>query len=126
MRISRDRWVPWLVLAGGFLAGIGWFVGVAWLWSSSTWTRREKLLATAVVPGGIALTLPILIFSLSARTSDCARFGSPGQPTVTRCLSTWSVTSAASSVPLALLVVAAVAVAVKLEKARRERPPTAK
>lgn len=43
-----------LLLVGGFLFLVGWFAGVALLWSSSLWTRREKLLGTLVIPGGLA------------------------------------------------------------------------
>jgi hypothetical protein len=45
----RVRWadalVPWLLLLGGFVFVVGWFLGVGLLWSSSTWRVRDKLLA---------------------------------------------------------------------------------
>jgi hypothetical protein len=43
-----------LLLLGGFLAGIGWVVGVVLLWTSTRWTRTEKLIGTLILPGGIA------------------------------------------------------------------------
>ena len=118
---TRDRWVPWLVVAGGFLLGIGWFVGVAWLWSSHTWTRKEKIVATLVVPGGLVLPLWALLFSFTTRTSDCASFGGPGQPTVTHCAGTRLAFPSSSILILVVLVVAPVIVAVNLEKVRRSR-----
>jgi len=119
LRKTQDRWVPWLVSLGGVLAGVGWFVGVAWLWSSPTWTRNEKMLATLLLPGGVVPPLTILIFSLLTRTSDCTSSGGPGQPVVTHCVDEW--TTGASSkilILLALTVIPAI-VAVNLEKVRR-------
>ena len=123
LRTTRDRWVPWLVLAGGFLVGVGWFVGVAWLWSSHTWTRKEKIIATLLVPGGIALPLSVLLLLLTTRTSDCTSFGGPGQPTVTHCVGKWLTTPSPSTLILVMLVVVPVIVAVNLEKVRRSRHP---
>ena len=123
LRTTRDRWVPWLVLAGGFLVGVGWFVGVAWLWSSHTWTRQEKIIATLLVPGGIALPLSVLLFSLTTRTSDCASFGGPGQPTVTHCVAKWPAIPFPSILILVVLVVVPVIVAINLEKVRRSGHP---
>ena len=116
----RDRWVPWLVLAGGFLAGVGWVVGVVWLWSSHTWTRKEKIIATLLVPGGIALTLPWLVFSLATKTSDCVSAGGPSQPTVTHCVGHYGTSGA---LILAVLSVVPVMVAMNLEQIRRYRRP---
>lgn len=121
---TRDRWVPWLILAGGLLAGVGWVVGVAWLWSSRTWTRREKIVATLLVPGGIALSLPLLIVSVTTRTSDCTNIGGPGQPTVTHCAAKWLAVSGPGAPVLVALVAIPVAVAVHLEKVRRLRQPS--
>ena len=119
---TRDKWVPWLVAVGGFAVGVGWLVGVVWLWSSQTWTRGEKALATLVVPGGIALSLPLLVFSLATRTSDCTKSGGPGHQTVTLCARGWHATSPNTMV-LAALVAAPVIIAVNLDKARRSRTP---
>jgi len=57
-----DPLVPWLVLLGGLLFGIGWLVGIILLWSSATWRLRDKLLATLIIPGG--LFLPALLISI--------------------------------------------------------------
>ena len=118
---ARERWVPWLVLAGGFLVGVGWFVGVAWLWSSHTWTRKEKIIATLLVPGGIALPLSVLLLSLTTRTSDCTSFSGPGQPTVTHCIGKWLTIPSSSTLLLVVLVIVPAIVAVNLEKVRRSR-----
>jgi hypothetical protein len=57
-----------LLLFGGFIAGIGWLVGVILLWSSSAWITREKWIGTLVVPGGLAL--PFFILSMTSLSSD--------------------------------------------------------
>lgn len=44
-----------LLLIGAFFPPVlGWVVGVVLLWTSTTWTSREKALGTLVVPGGLA------------------------------------------------------------------------
>ncbi len=43
-----------LLLIGGFIFVVGWFVGVVLLWTSRIWTVRDKLIGTLVVPGGLA------------------------------------------------------------------------
>ena len=40
----------------------GWFVGVALLWGSPVWSKRDKLIGTLVVPGGLAFPLFMLFF----------------------------------------------------------------
>jgi hypothetical protein len=43
-----------LLNLGGLIVPVaGWFVGVALLWASSKWTRKEKLIGTFVPPGGL-------------------------------------------------------------------------
>jgi hypothetical protein len=46
-----------LLLFGGFLALIGWLVGLVLLWSSPRWTVVDKLVGTLVLPGGLASAL---------------------------------------------------------------------
>jgi hypothetical protein len=51
---GRLEWIAVaLLLAGGFLLGVGWFIGVAMLWSSRAWTKRDKWVGTLVVPGDL-------------------------------------------------------------------------
>jgi hypothetical protein len=42
-----------LLVIGGLVAGVGWIAGVVLLWTSTTWTRRQKVTATLIVPGGL-------------------------------------------------------------------------
>lgn len=55
-----------LLLVGGFVLVIGWFVGVVLLWASEAWTTRDKLIGTFVVPLGLLPLLYALTFSLAA------------------------------------------------------------
>ena len=57
-----------LLLFGGFLAGAGWLVGVALLWSSRAWTRREKLIGTLLVPGGLAGAIVLAVWPGAGET----------------------------------------------------------
>lgn len=54
---TRDAVAVGLLLGGGFLAGVGWFVGLVLLWTSNAWRTREKLIGTFLVPGGLAASL---------------------------------------------------------------------
>ena len=49
------------LLFGSLLALVGWFGGVILLWNSKTWTLRDKIIGTAVIPFG-----PMLPFAFSA------------------------------------------------------------
>jgi hypothetical protein len=49
---SRDVAALLLLPFGGFVALVGWVVGVALLWASDRWTREEKILGTLVLPFG--------------------------------------------------------------------------
>jgi len=60
-----------LVLLGGFLAGIGWLVGVALLWRSLVWRTWEKALATLLVPGGLATGI-FVVLAMPASTTLCS------------------------------------------------------
>lgn len=87
-----------LLLVGGFLAGVGWLVGVVLLWLSDVWSLRDKLLGTLVVPGGLAVALYLaLMIDVSS-----------GSRAVASCF-------------FILLVAATIMVAVHL--ARTSRPP---
>ncbi|HEY4976241.1 MAG TPA: hypothetical protein VII05_02665, partial [Gaiellaceae bacterium] len=56
-RAGKNEWlaIP-LLLFGGFALMIGWCVGFALLWSSKIWTKRDKLIGTFAIPGGLAMT----------------------------------------------------------------------
>lgn len=59
-----------LLLVGGFLFGIGWFVGLVLLWSSEVWSTRDKLIGTLIVPGGVMLPVFLATMTLAA-TPNC-------------------------------------------------------
>jgi hypothetical protein len=60
-----------LLLLGGFLFLIGWFVGVVLLWLSDVWSTRDKLLGTFVLPGGLVAPLFGLGFGVSMTDTTC-------------------------------------------------------
>ncbi|WP_344660024.1 HAAS signaling domain-containing protein [Catenulispora subtropica] len=49
-----------LLVAGGFLFGVGWLAGLLLLWNSPRWSVRDKLVGTFVLPGGYAGLLMII------------------------------------------------------------------
>ena len=48
-----------LTIGGLIFPVIGWIIGVALLWGSSAWSRRDKWVGTLLFPGGMAL--PFLV-----------------------------------------------------------------
>jgi hypothetical protein len=59
-----------LLLVGGVvLPVVGWVIGMVLLWVSETWTTREKLVGTLVVPGGLAPASFLGVFG--AYTESC-------------------------------------------------------
>jgi hypothetical protein len=49
-----------LPIGGLVVPVIGWLVGVVLLWQSDAWTRREKVIGTLVVPGGLLAPFALL------------------------------------------------------------------
>jgi hypothetical protein len=64
-----------LLMGGVVLPLIGWLVGVVLLWTSSVWTQREKLIGTLVVPGGLALPVFLMTFSMTSEVCSSVNGG---------------------------------------------------
>jgi hypothetical protein len=68
-----------LLLVGGFLAGIGWIVGVVLLWISPRWRLSDKLLGTLIWPGGLVGPLVVLsggaFFAAGTSSTVCSESG---------------------------------------------------
>ena len=64
---GRELLTVVLLLVGGVLVPlVGWIVGLVLLWASEVWTRREKLLGTLVIPGGLLLPVGIVLLAAAA------------------------------------------------------------
>ena len=113
-----DVLVPWLLLVGEFAFVIGWFVGVALLWTSDIWGRKDKLLGTLVLPGGLVAL--VVLLTRPTDSPDCSSSGGPRIPTVTHCTATGFTLPPAVSIPLFLvLLVAPIVTAIHLDRVRR-------
>ena len=100
----RDLVTILLLMVGGFIPlAIGWVVGVVMLWRSVTWTVREKLLGTVVVPTGLAL--PVFVAGLGVSGGTCSGHGGPTIATVATCQGN----TATTEIGLVVLVVIALA-----------------
>jgi hypothetical protein len=69
-----DAWAPWLIIFGPVASGLGWVAGVLILWTSPTWSRRDKLIATFVPLAGLVALFFGLVAALSA-AAGCPRPG---------------------------------------------------
>jgi hypothetical protein len=123
----RDISTVLLLMFGGFLAGIGWVVGLALLWTSTRWRTRDKWLATLVWPFGYAGVLVlggiggISATSMTACTSSApVRAGARAHETCTS--SGFSLPGWVGVVVIVVLLVAPVLVAVRL--LRKPRTPS--
>ena len=85
---DRRTWREWtaviLLPLSGFLFGIGWIVGLVFLWSSPRWMARDKWIGTLVIPGGIAAGLLVFLAAAGTSASICTSTSrSPGTTDVT-------------------------------------------
>jgi hypothetical protein len=75
-RGPREWTAIFLLLFGFIAAGVGWVVGVILLWRSRAWTTRDKLIGTLFLPGGLFLTVVLLLLALGKpRKEMCIRYG---------------------------------------------------
>jgi HAAS len=117
-RRGTREWAAVFLLLFGFIAlGVGWFAGVFLLWRSRAWTTRDKLIGTLVLPGGLLLTVPLLLLAFGrSHKAMCIHYGA----TLVRCTSgPSSGPSTLGSIALVLLALTPIATAVYL--ARRAR-----
>jgi hypothetical protein len=117
---TRAAWIDvaaiFLVLVGGvFLPILGWFIGVALLWTSRAWVTRDKLIGTLLIPGG--LLAPLFLGLASAGSGGCVEVSEPGRPAVqVHCVPS---TFPRGAVALIALFLIPFATALYLEKRRR-------
>lgn len=64
-----------LPLGGVILPVLGWIIGVVLLWISDTWSTRDKLLGTLLVPGG--LLLPLSLLYMAEESNGCGTLFTP-------------------------------------------------
>ena len=62
-----DAWAPWLIIFGPVASGLGWIAGIAILWTSPTWSQRDKLIATVVSPAGLVALFFGLVAAMGGR-----------------------------------------------------------
>ena len=72
-----DAWAPWLIIFGPVASGLGWIAGIAILWTSPTWSQRDKLTAIVVSPAGLVALFFGLVAALSA-AAGCPGHASAG------------------------------------------------
>jgi hypothetical protein len=73
IRPVQVRWtdtaaVILLPIGGLIVPFLGWVVGVIFLWMSSVWTTKEKLIGTFIVPGGLLLPFALAAFPVTIQT----------------------------------------------------------
>lgn len=69
---SRGDYLALVLLPiGGLLIPVlGWVAGVALLWSSKVWSKRDKLLGTLIVPGGLVLPAYFMVAAITPSDGD--------------------------------------------------------
>ncbi|MBE3088200.1 MAG: hypothetical protein IMZ71_03680, partial [Chloroflexi bacterium] len=114
-----------LLLAGGFIVVIGWFVGLVLLWSSRIWTLRDKLIGTLVVPGGLATGAFLMTFAATTTSGGSCSYstttivgphGAKAVDTASQCTSSGGGINYLALVLLILLVVLPILTAIYLSR----------
>ncbi len=110
-----------LLLIGGFIFAVGWFVGLIPLWNSRAWNTRDKWIGTLVIPGGLATGVLIGLFLLGTPTKTLCRTIVGVEQHCTTAPATSIVPPILGIVVVAVLVLAPIATSVYL--ARRAAQP---
>jgi uncharacterized membrane protein len=112
-----------LLLIGGVIFFIGWFVGAVLLWASPRWSRRDKVLGTLIWPLG--LVFPVIVGGalslVSVGTTSCSNSGM-----LTNCgaaVNVWPAWLVATM--FAVLIIAPIATAIWLVTHARAPHPVA-
>lgn len=108
-----------LLLGGVVLPVIGWFIGAVLLWVSETWSTRDKVIGTLVVPGGLLVPLGLLL--VAGDSGACAEISSGGAPATARVCEEAGGTGAVELVLVTLLFLAPLATTVYLARRMRGR-----
>jgi|JI10StandDraft_1071094.scaffolds.fasta_scaffold527691_2 hypothetical protein len=69
-RSTESSAIRWLTL-GSLIPVVGWLYGVLLLWSSKLWSRRDKIIGTLCVPGGVFGVLSFAWMLLDATEVRC-------------------------------------------------------
>jgi len=113
-----------LLLVGGVvLPVIGWLIGVVLLWVSDAWNRRDKLIGTLVVPGGLLLPVALLTMATSAEAGCSTPVPTRGVSEAAPCIDGSGRINVLSLIAMTLLLLAPQATTAYL--ARRMRRPAA-
>lgn len=104
-----------LLLIGGLVIPVvGWFIGAILLWISASWSTKEKVIGTLLLPGGLALPFFFATFASGASSSCSIRIGDSGNTTKGVCDSQTMGPEVWSTVLLVAMVVIPIATAIYL------------
>ena len=114
-----------LLLVGGVvLPLIGWLIGVVLLWLSDAWNRRDKLIGTLVVPGGLLLPVALLTMASSAGGGCSSPVPATGAPEAAACTGGSGGINVLSLIAVTLLLIAPLETTAYLaRRMRRPAPP---
>ena len=113
-----------LLLVGGVvLPVIGWLIGVVLLWVSDAWDRRDKLIGTLIVPGGLLLPVALLTMATSAGGGCSTPVPTSGTPEAAACIDGSGGINVLSLIGVTVLLLAPVVTTAYL--ARRLKRPAA-
>lgn len=74
---ARETWALIVLAVGGIFAFVGWFAGVALLWTSDVWQRRDKIIGTLLLPGGPGGVMILMGLGLTTSSTSSGGCGHP-------------------------------------------------
>lgn len=75
-----------LPIGGVIIPILGWVAGVILLWASNAWTRRERLIGTLLLPGGLLPAFLVVMGVVGGREESCQGLGRASGQTISRCV----------------------------------------
>lgn len=118
--------IPLLLLGGVIVPFLGWFAGVALLWSSRFWSTRDKLLGTLVLPFGLLPGVYLMLGVVGGSTGGgmCSGWTDASGRSFEQCTSTGgSGTDVVLVILWAAVMIAPVVTAIVLGRRLRDRAP---
>jgi hypothetical protein len=110
-----------LPVGGVLIPLLGWLMGVILLWASNAWNRRERLIGTFLLPGGLLPAFLLVMGVVGGPAESCEVFEDASNREFTRCTVDAPLDGILGAFVLAALVLIPIGTALYLALKLRQR-----